>query len=296
MPCHSTRFPYDCQVGLYCAAPQAGLRVVREDREGDMAQEAGQGTEAVKARIREYWNGEIHDAEMSSHEPGTAAFYQDLAEYRYDKNRYLPRRMDFQAWAGKRVLDIGCGAGIDLARFARGGAIVTGVDLAPNAIENARRNFELSGLEGGLLVGDGEALDFEDESFDLVFAHGALQYTTDPQKMIDEARRVLRPGGSFFGQLYNRKGWLVFMSKVAKVRLEHTNAPAFHLNTAAEFKRMLSGFSKARVIGERFPVTSRLQKGLKGALYNIFFVNFFRVIPKPLVRRWGAHLIGIAVK
>ncbi len=261
-----------------------------------MAEEEGKSPEEVKAAIRDYWNGQIHDLEMTDNPPGTAGFYHDLAEYRYDKNRYLLKLVDFEAYSGKKILELGCGVGLDLARFARGGAHVTGIDLAPSAIDLAGKNFEINGLEGHLAVGDGEALEFPDNTFDLVYAHGALQYTTDPQRMVDEARRVLKPGGKFFGQLYNRKGWLVFMSKVAKVKLEHTDAPAFHLNTAKQFKRMLSGFSKSRVLGERFPVKSRLQKGAKGVFYNLLFVNFFKLVPKPMVRRWGAHLIGFATK
>jgi SAM-dependent methyltransferase len=261
-----------------------------------MVQETRESAEEVKSRIRDYWNGCLHDADMSDHEPGTPGFFEDLAEYRYDKNSYLLKMVNFEGYAGRDVLELGCGAGLDLARFARGGARVTGVDLAPSAIEMAGKNFEISGVSGALLVGDGEALDLPDNSFDLVYAHGALQYTADPQGMVDEAWRVLRPGGQFIGQLYNRKGWLVRMSKLAKVRLEHTEAPAFHLNTAGEFRQMLKKFSSARVVGARFPVKSRLQTGLKGALYNLVFVNFFRIIPKPLVRRWGAHLMAFAIK
>jgi SAM-dependent methyltransferase len=261
-----------------------------------MAEAEGKGPEELKRAIRDYWNGRIHDREMTSHEPGTAGFFEDLAAYRYDKNRYLLKRVDFEGYRGKKVLELGCGVGLDLARFARGGAEVTGVDLSTTAIELAKKNFELHGLMGDLRVGDGEALALADGIFDLVYAHGALQYTSEPRKMVDEALRVLKPGGVFFGQLYNRKGWLLFMSKVANVRLEHTDAPAFHLNTKREFQRMTAGFSRCKVIGERFPVKSRLQKGLKGLIYNVFFVNFFRLVPKPLVRRWGAHLIGIATK
>ena len=77
------------------------------------------------------------------------------------------------------MLEVGCGAGIDLVRFARGGARVTGVDLAESAIDLAKANFAQQGLTADLRVANGEALPFADASFDLVFAHGVVQYTAD---------------------------------------------------------------------------------------------------------------------
>jgi len=253
------------------------------------------GAPTIEA-IRHYWDGHIHDVEITRHEVGTEGFFDDLDEYRFDKLRYLPGVVDFSGYAGKQLLELGCGVGTDLVRFARGGADVTGVDLAETAIELAHRNFELRGLAADLRVGNGEALELEDESFDVVYAHGVLQYTANPQKMIDEAWRVLRPGGELIGQLYNRKGWLLLISKLTKTELEHRQAPAYHLFTGKEFKRMLERFSRVRVYGERFPVKTRLHGGLKGFLYNTFFVGAFRIVPKALVRRWGWHLMASAIK
>lgn len=252
--------------------------------------------EALISRITEYWNGQIHDEKMSGHPPGTKGFFEDLAEYRFDKNRYLPKLVNFAGYGGKRVLELGCGIGIDLVRFAEGGAQVTGIDLSETAIELAKQNLRLHNLEGDLRVMNGEDLKFPENNFDLVYAHGVFPYTADVRKMTQEAHRVLKPGGEFIAQAYNSKGWLNYMSKIFKISLEHKDAPAFRMHTKKEFKQLFSEFSKVKITPERFPVKSRLHKGLKGAIYNFCFVGAFKIIPKPLVRRWGFHLMAGAVK
>ena len=88
--------------------------------------------------------------------------------------------------AGKDVLEVGCGAGTDLVRFARGSARVTGIDLAESAIDLAKANFAQQGLSADLRVADGEALPFADARFDLVYAHGVVQYTADDRRLVTE--------------------------------------------------------------------------------------------------------------
>src|SRR4051794_39463325 len=145
--------------------------------------------------VRTYWDQHIHDLEITRHPVGSRGFFDDLDQYHFEKLHHLVRLVDFDAWRGRAVLDVGCGAGVDLARFAKGGAVVTGVDLTPAAIDLARANFEQRGLSGRFEVADGERLPFPDESFDLVFAHGVVQYTANPQGLVEECRRVLKPGG-----------------------------------------------------------------------------------------------------
>jgi len=247
-------------------------------------------------QIRDYWNERIHDMEMTRHPPGSAEFFRDLEEYRFDKLRYLPRTVEFAGYRGKKLLEIGCGLGIDLVRFAQGGAEVTGVDLAPVSIELARGNFRLHGLRGSLQAMDGENLEFADESFDVVYAHGVLQYTADAQRMIDEARRVLKTGGSAIFMVYNRFSWLNALSKVMKVGLEHEDAPVLTKYSAGQFRKMLEGFSAVSLVTERFPVSTRLHKGIKGWLYNRLFVPLFDIIPRPLIRPLGWHIMAFCVK
>ena len=90
--------------------------------------------------IQRYWNEHIHDLKMTRHAVGTREFFDDLDDYRFDKLHYLPRLVDFKnGYKDRTVLEVGCGIGIDLLRFAQGGARVTGIDLAQRpSISRAR--------------------------------------------------------------------------------------------------------------------------------------------------------------
>jgi SAM-dependent methyltransferase len=247
-------------------------------------------------QVRAYWNTHIHDLDVSTQPPGSRGFFADLDQYHFEKLHHLLRLVDFDGYRGRSVLDVGCGAGVDLARFARGGADVTGVDVAQSAVDLARTNFEQQGLRGRFEVANGEALPFADGTFDLVFAHGVVQYTADPQRLVDECRRVLKPGGQAVFQVYNRVSWLNALSKLMKVGLEHEDAPVLLKFSIGEFRRLLRGFREVKIVPERFPVRSRLHGGWKGAVYNGVFVGTFNVLPRPLVRRFGWHLLAFCIK
>src|SRR3954468_15737736 len=162
--------------------------------------------------VRDYWNRHIHDLDVSPHPPGSREFFRDLDQYHFEKLHHLPRLIDFDGYRGKQVLDVGRGAGTDLARFVKGGAIGAGVDVSPSAIALARLNFAQRELTADLRETDGEHLPFADNTFDFVFAHGVVQYTAHDQALVDECRRVLKPSGTAVFQVYNRISWLHALS------------------------------------------------------------------------------------
>jgi SAM-dependent methyltransferase len=251
---------------------------------------------ATTDEVRAYWNQHIHDLEITRHPVGSRGFFDDLDQYHFEKLHHLLRLVDFDGYRGRTVLEVGCGAAVDLARFAKGGAQATGVDLSASAIELARANFEQQGLEGRFEVADGEQLPFPDNSFDMVYAHGVVQYTANPQRLVDECRRVLKPGGEAVFQVYNRISWLNALSKLMKVGLEHDDAPVLLKFSIGEFERLLGGFSEIRIVPERFPVKSRLHGGWKGAVYNGLFVGTFNALPRAVVQRFGWHLLAFCKK
>ena len=145
-------------------------------------------------------------------------------------------------------------------------------------------------------MADGEQSPFAENSFDLVYAHGVVQYTANPARLVAECRRVVKPGGEAIFQAYNRVSWLNALSKLMKVGLEHDDAPVLLKFSIGEFRRLLSGFSRVTIVPERFPVKSRLHRGWKGAIYNGAFVGTFNALPRPLVRRFGWHLLAFCRK
>ncbi|WP_138894833.1 class I SAM-dependent methyltransferase [Streptomyces chryseus] len=99
---------------------------------------------------------------------------------------------------GLDVLDVGCGPGTitaDLAALVAPGR-VTAVDAAGEVLGRAREAAAERGLENvEFAVADVHALDFPDDSFDVVHAHQVLQHVGDPVRALREMRRVCRPGG-----------------------------------------------------------------------------------------------------
>jgi SAM-dependent methyltransferase len=147
-----------------------------------------------------------------------------------------------------------------------------------------------------LALADGGSLPFPGGVFDVVYAHGVLQYAAQPRRIVEESHRVLAPGGQAVFMVYNRVSWLIGLSKLMKVPLEHGDAPGLRLYSIPEFRRLLDVFGKVRIEPERFPVRSRLHHGWKGAAYNGLFVGTFNRLPRGLVRRFGWHLMAFCEK
>ena len=89
-------------------------------------------------------------------------------------------------------------------------------------------------------------------SFDLVYAHGVVQYTSNDRALVGECRRVLAPGGLAVFQVYNRISWLNALSRVTKVDLEHVDAPMLKKYSIGEFRqsaeRLLAGADRAGAV------------------------------------------------
>jgi ubiquinone/menaquinone biosynthesis C-methylase UbiE len=98
--------------------------------------------------------------------------------------------------AGDRVLDVATGTGNAALAAARRFADVTAIDFVPDLLARGRRRAEAEGLEVDFREGDAEALDFADESFDVVLSTCGVMFAPDQERAASELLRVCRPGGA----------------------------------------------------------------------------------------------------
>jgi SAM-dependent methyltransferase len=177
---------------------------------------------AAKEQVRRWWAdrpmtyGAVHgDSEYGGDavELGTPEFFARVDERFLSWNRPLHderpfgKLFPFDEYAGRRVLEVGCGMGTMAMAWARAGAQVTAVDLNPTSVQQTARRFELEGREVDVREADGRSLPFADDAFDYAWSWGVLHHSPDLATSLDELLRVVRPGGGFGLMLYNRRSF-----------------------------------------------------------------------------------------
>ena len=124
--------------------------------------------------------------------------------------------------AGSRVLDVACGTGNTALPLARGGCIVTGVDIAPNLLVQARERATAEGLSIAFDEGDAEALPYAAASFDAVTTMFGAMFAPRPELVASEIARVLKPGGRLAMANWNPAS---FSGQMFKVGSKHAPPP-----------------------------------------------------------------------
>lgn len=129
-------------------------------------------------------------------------------------------RLDLQP--GIRVLDVACGTGNLAIPAAKSGADVTGIDIAPNLIEQAISRAEAEGVSAKFDVGDAEDLPYDDASFDVVMTMFGAMFAPRPDVTAAELKRVTKPGG-----LIAMANWTAeaFTGEMFKTNAKHVPPP-----------------------------------------------------------------------
>jgi len=123
---------------------------------------------------------------------------------------------------GVRLLDVACGSGNLAIPAARAGAIVTGVDIATNLVEQARARAEAEGLKIQVDEGDAEDLPYDDASFDEVVTMFGAMFAPRPERVAAELVRVCRPGGRIAMANWTPTG---FTGQMFKIGATHVPPP-----------------------------------------------------------------------
>jgi SAM-dependent methyltransferase len=141
-----------------------------------------------------------------------AGDFEQIAKSYAEGAQEFVRGLDLKP--GMRVLDVACGTGNLALPAARLGADVTGIDIAPNLIEQARENAKQEGLNVKFEEGDAENMPYADGSFDAVITMFGAMFTPRPEVTAAELKRVCRPGGFVAMANWTPAGFIGQMFKV----------------------------------------------------------------------------------
>src|SRR5262245_32679150 len=100
----------------------------------------------LKTRVHDFWQANPCGAKFADAPVGSREFFAAVERHRYATESHIPAVVDFPRWAGKDVLEVGCGLGTDAINFARAGANYTGVDLTEASIAMVRTRFSQEGI------------------------------------------------------------------------------------------------------------------------------------------------------
>lgn len=159
-----------------------------------------------KNPMRYDWNEQIGGAEREREffMEIDRRHFSDAARYTPPQSRPFDELIPYDSLKNADVLEIGVGNGSHAQLLAPHCRSYSGIDLTDYAVTSTQRRFHLSGLQGNIRRMDAEQLDFPDASFDFIWTWGVIHHSANTEKILQEMRRVLRPGGKAVIMVYHR--------------------------------------------------------------------------------------------
>lgn len=261
-------------------------------------------------QVKEYWDRRPCNIRHSPRPIGERAYFDEVEARKYFVEPHIPQFAEFERWAGKRVLEIGCGIGTDTMSFARNGAYVTAVDLSEKSLEIARNRAIVYGVQDRVKFFCGNAEELTNvvptQPYDLIYSFGVIHHTPHPDRVLSELNHYAKPGTTLKIMVYHRRSWKVFWilctegkgqfwklpEIVARNSEAQTGCPVTYTYSRQEGRRWLEshGFCVSDVrVDHIFPY--RIPEYVK---YTYVKEAYFRWMPAPVFRaferRFGWHL------
>jgi len=223
---------------------------------------------------------------------------------KWPNSKILENFIPYELFKEKKVLEIGCGAGLVASHISDSGAILSAIDITDEAIKTTKERFKLFNLKGDILRMDAESLDFQDNCFDFVVSWGVIHHSGNMRNILQEIRRVLKPNGKAFIMIYNKnsiryhiycKFWLGIMKmKFLKYSLNEivgsvTDGYIARHSTNNDFKKLVTQFTSVKFSYSDEKLT--ILKYLFGiALPFKYLSTLTKPLEKFLATRWGWYL------
>jgi ubiquinone/menaquinone biosynthesis C-methylase UbiE len=260
-----------------------------------------------KRDVREFWEHEVCGTRYGPDTDRDRKHYFDLIERtRYEQDYMLRQFADFEGSCGKRVLEVGLGAGTDFIQWLRSGAVAHGRDLTDASVALVKERVALEGFTADVQRGDAEQLDFPDNFFDIYYSWGVLHHAPNTERTIAEAYRVLKPGGVLRIMLYHYPSvgtllvWLLFgplklrFRSIRQCCADHIESPGTKVYTVKQARVMIGSYFRIEPIEIRTFLGSGdlLTQKLSGRYQGGFWTFVQWIFPRWFVKNILGHRFG----
>jgi SAM-dependent methyltransferase len=248
--------------------------------------------EATVETVKDFWELHINNEYYTGEKRASEAYFREIEDRRYSFHYHLRDLFSVLRGSHGKLLEVGCGMGVDSVQLARCGFDVIAVDLTENALMVAKEFAAHRGVSVDFRLGNAEGLDFPDETFDVVYSFGVLHHTPDIERAVAELRRVLKPGGTAHVMLYHRDSLVNLVHRLLRLpyespRSREDQCPVVHTFSRRGARMLFSKFSDVSVRAE-YPFTFGF-----GPLLGTRSPLWFR---RALGRAIGWHLMITAVR
>jgi len=217
------------------------------------------GPHATLQAVRGFWEAHINNEYYTHEARGSEAFFSEIERRRYRWHYHLRDLFRELQGSSGRLLEIGCGMGMDSVQLARCGFQVTAVDLTEAALTLARQYAASRRVDIDFRTGNAEALEFGDGEFDAAYSFGVLHHTPNIESAIAELHRILRPGGVAHVMLYHK--WSIVCGIHELLRLPYESprhlkdhCPVVYTYGKGDVRELFRSFSRVR-IASAYPFT-----------------------------------------
>ena len=288
---------------------------IHSDNKRNMRPEPAQNLDLKKA-VKRYWEEEVCGSRYGVSENRVTRF-QEIEQSRYNLEPDILSLAKFKEYCGKRILELGIGAGTDFINWIRNGARAVGIDFSESSIKLVKQRLSLEGINPdsySLCVADAENLPFKDNIFELVYAWGVLHHTPDIGIAIKEIQRVLKPSGIIKIMLYHVPSWTGWMLwfRFCLFRLKpclspreaifsYLESPGTKAYTLQDAERLFEStqFREIKiktVLGPGDLLLIRPNKKYQSFIYRIIWLIYPRWLVRLLGNRFGLELLLQAKK
>jgi 2-polyprenyl-3-methyl-5-hydroxy-6-metoxy-1,4-benzoquinol methylase len=169
-------------------------------------------TLATITDVKNFWNARPCNIRHSPAPVGSVDWIVETEQRKRKVEPHIAGFAQFDKWFNSRVLEIGCGIGIDTVAFARTGAKVTAIDVSEESLHLARKRANLANVDIKFYEANAEQfiLPVNRGHFDLVYAFGSIHHSPNPDAILDNARYFIKDGGTLKLMVYNKYSWKSF--------------------------------------------------------------------------------------